>query len=250
MAKAVKDATREKAEDQKKPEPGKKPELTKEEKQAQKFKKSALYVLKNLRVKPDYPDPNVLFCDLASVMATPKGNHHVRRLMSGLYDPSSYNAVFVAESRGFLMKDFAEDKFVLIGWKPSPSHAPFPVTINSRKSEYTTEVFQTVTDYVERFKAWCSAHGKEPTVLIVDDLLATGGSVVALATILRELGCTVVGAATLFNLPDSPKDEKLYESLEVRSAISLNKETLQKIAEKKSRAGKELAREIYAELFD
>jgi adenine phosphoribosyltransferase len=145
-----------------------------------------------IRTIPDYPKPGIMFRDVTTLMQSPRG---VQLAVNGLAEAFSdieYDVVAGIEARGFILGGalaYAAGKgFVTIRKKGKLPH----VTLSQ---EY---VLEYGTDSVE-IHADAVSHGQR--VLVVDDLVATGGTAEASIALIRRLGGVVAGAGFVIDLP-------------------------------------------------
>lgn len=140
---------------------------------------------------PDYPKPGVLFKDIMPLLADPEGFGAV---VQGLADPfrsAGVTKVVGAEARGFMLG--APVALELgCGFVPArkPGKLPREVVKQEYDLEYGTAELQVHSDSL----------GARDKVLIVDDLVATGGTVEAQVKIIERLGAELVGIACLMEL--------------------------------------------------
>ncbi|MBN1520234.1 MAG: adenine phosphoribosyltransferase [Spirochaetales bacterium] len=145
-----------------------------------------------IRKVPDFPKPGILFYDITSVLTNPDAFKYCIDAMVKLYKGRDIDAVAAVESRGFLFAaPFAERlglPLILVRKK-----GKLPGKTRSRS--YALEYGEAE---IEMHEADIPAGGK---VLIVDDLIATGGTLKAAAELLREGGAEPVGVFAVIGLP-------------------------------------------------
>lgn len=140
---------------------------------------------------PDYPEPGVVFKDVMPLIGDPQGFAHAIDEIAEHYIGKGITKVVGAEARGFLYG--APVAYRLgCGFVPArkPGKLPRDVYTESYALEYGTDELQIHKD------ALCP----EDRVLIVDDLVATGGTAVACAKIIERSGAEFVGFAFLMEL--------------------------------------------------
>jgi adenine phosphoribosyltransferase len=162
-----------------------------------------------IRKVPDFPKKGILFYDITSVLTNPDAFRFCVDSMVRLYKGEKLDAVAAIESRGFLFASPLCDRLglplILVRKK-----GKLPGKTRSRK--YALEYGEAE---VEMHEADIPAGGR---VLIVDDLIATGGTIKAAAEILAEGGATPVGAFSVIGLPFLHYEEALAD-LPVRTLI-------------------------------
>ena len=148
-------------------------------------------VLASLRDVPDFPKPGILFKDITPLLADPRLMAEVVRAMAAPFVDAGVTHVVGVESRGFL---FGTPLALHLGasFAPArkPGKLPWSTVRQSFALEYGEDALELHTDAV-------SASSR---VLIVDDVLATGGTASAAVRLVRMLGAHVVGATFLSEL--------------------------------------------------
>lgn len=140
---------------------------------------------------PDYPEPGVIFKDITPLIADPQGFSAVIDELAEHYMGQGITKVVGAEARGFLVG--APVAYRLgAGFVPArkPGKLPREVLAQSYALEYGTDEIQIHAD----------ALTTDDKVLIVDDLVATGGTAVACAQLVEQSGATVMGFAFALEL--------------------------------------------------
>lgn len=148
----------------------------------------------------DYPKPGILFRDVTSLMEDAEAYQATIRLLVEKYQSMGFTKVVGTEARGFLFG--APLALELgIGFVPvrKPGKLPRQTISQSYELEYGTDVLEIHTDAI--------VEGDK--VLMVDDLLATGGTIEATTKLIRQLGGDVEHAAFVINLPEIGGDKRL-----------------------------------------
>jgi adenine phosphoribosyltransferase len=149
-------------------------------------------VLKShIRHVPDFPKPGILFYDVTTLLKDPQGFKLAVDSMAGPYDGLGISLVVGIESRGFILGAAVADRLGT-GFVPVRKLGKLPAaTIRaSYQLEYGTDSLEMHRDAIQR--------GQK--VLIVDDLLATGGTARATVNLVRQLGGDVAGVSFLIEL--------------------------------------------------
>jgi adenine phosphoribosyltransferase len=149
---------------------------------------------------PDYPKPGILFRDVTSLMENAPAYRASIQVLVERYKDAGFTKVVGTEARGFLFG--APLALELgIGFVPvrKPGKLPRTTISQSYELEYGTDTLEIHTDAITN----------DDKVLIVDDLLATGGTVEATAKLIRQLGGDVKHAAFVINLPDIGGGQRL-----------------------------------------
>ena len=144
-----------------------------------------------IRSVPDYPRPGVLFRDITPLLGDPSGLAMAVELMAQPFRAQHIDLVVGAESRGFIFGT-AVAKVLSAGFIPVRKPGKLPCT--TRRCEYELEYG---TDALE-----IHADALQPAqkVLIVDDLLATGGTLAACCRLVRDAGARIEAVAVLIEL--------------------------------------------------
>ncbi|HVP10375.1 MAG TPA: adenine phosphoribosyltransferase [Phycisphaerae bacterium] len=146
---------------------------------------------KTLRTIPDFPKPGILFYDITPVLASPAALAMAVEFMTQPFRGAHVDVVVGIESRGFIFGT-AVARNLSAGFVPVRKPGKLPG--KTRRAEYALEYG---TDAVE-----IHADAVRPgmKVLLVDDLLATGGTMAAAYELVRSLGGEVVAAAFMIEL--------------------------------------------------
>lgn len=148
----------------------------------------------------DYPKPGILFRDVTSLLEDPKAYALSIELLVERYKNAGITKVVGTEARGFLFG--APVALGLgVGFVPvrKPRKLPREVIAESYELEYGTDQLEIHVDAIK--------HGDKVTV--VDDLLATGGTIEATVKLIRRLGGEVTDAAFIINLFDLGGEQRL-----------------------------------------
>ncbi len=144
-----------------------------------------------IREIPDFPKPGILFRDITPLLAAPIAFRSAVRQMVERVADCKIDVVAAAEARGFL---FASPLAVEMGLPLVPirkaGKLPYQVISHTYELEYGSDTLQIHVDAIPA----------GANVLIVDDLLATGGTVDACCQLVEKAGGVVVGCAFLIEL--------------------------------------------------
>lgn len=144
-----------------------------------------------IREIPDFPKPGINFKDITTLLKDGRALRQVIDEFAAHFAPAKPDLVVGAESRGFLLGAPVAYElgcgFVLVR---KPGKLPAPTSKVSYGLEYGQDALEIHLDAI--------APGQK--VLIVDDLLATGGTISATAELVRRLGGEIVGFAFLIEL--------------------------------------------------
>jgi len=144
-----------------------------------------------IRHVPDFPKPGILFYDITTLLRDREGFRLAVDRLAAPYRSAAVDLVVGVESRGFIVGAAVADRLGA-GFVPvrKPGKLPGPTNRVSYALEYGTDALEMHEEAV--------ASGQR--VLIVDDLLATGGTARAAADLVRRGGGIVVGLAFLVEL--------------------------------------------------
>jgi adenine phosphoribosyltransferase len=144
-----------------------------------------------LRDVPDFPRPGILFKDITPVLADPPLLRDIIRHMANVYADQRIDLVAGVESRGFILGG-ALAVALGAGFVPirKPGKLPYERIRVDYELEYGTDALEAHVDAVPA----------GARVLLVDDVLATGGTARASLDLVRQLGGTVAGAVFLIEL--------------------------------------------------
>jgi adenine phosphoribosyltransferase len=157
--------------------------------------------LKNrIREVPNFPKEGILFYDITPLLQDAQSYHRAVEKMADFYRDEKIHKVVSIESRGFILG--APLAFLLnAGFVPVRKGGKLPSEVNEIKysleyGESTLAIHKDAISLGDR-------------VLIVDDLLATGGTAAATVHLIQELGGAIAGIAFLIELQELKGREKL-----------------------------------------
>lgn len=144
-----------------------------------------------IRDIPDFPKPGILFRDITPLLSAPRAFRESIRQFADHYRGRRIDVIVAAEARGFI---FAAPLALELnaGFVPirKPGKLPFDTHAFHYELEYGTDTLEMHTDGVMAGQ----------NVLIIDDLLATGGTVDACCRLLEQSGSTIVGCGFVIEL--------------------------------------------------
>ncbi len=156
-----------------------------------------------IRDIPDFPQPGIMFKDITPLLADAEGFRAAIDMMADPYRGAGITKVLGAEARGFILGGALACE---LGAGFIPARKPGKLPWNTTSAEYALEYG------VDTLEMHSDAVGVEDVVLIVDDVLATGGTASAKAELVRGSGATVGGFAFLIELDFLAGRTKLGQS--------------------------------------
>jgi len=145
-----------------------------------------------IRKIPDFPKPGVMFYDVTSIFTNPGALQFVVDKMGDLYKDEQIDGVIAIESRGFLLgSPFALKRSVPLVLARKKGKLPGETIEQSYSLEYGEATLEIHKADLIAGKRW----------LIVDDLIATGGTLEAVATMVEKQGAEVAGIFSIIGLP-------------------------------------------------
>ncbi len=148
----------------------------------------------------DFPKEGIVFKDITPLLASPEGFRSAIDTIAAEYEDAGVTKVMGAEARGFIFGGALAYRLGA-GFVPArkPGKLPWTTTAHSYALEYGIDSLEVHTD----------AFVPGDVVLIVDDVLATGGTAAAKAALVSKMGGQVAGFAFLLELDFLSGREKL-----------------------------------------
>jgi len=153
-----------------------------------------------IRTIPDYPKKGIMFRDITTLIKDPVGFRITVDQLAERYKGMKIDKVAGIEARGFLLG--APLAYLLgVGFVPIRKKGKLPAATigHDYQLEYGMDRVEIHIDAIE----------KGEKVLLVDDLIATGGTAEAAATLISEVGGDIIECAFVIDLPDLGGSEKL-----------------------------------------
>jgi adenine phosphoribosyltransferase len=164
---------------------------------------SDLDLVKNSIVTvPDYPKPGIMFRDITSLLAEPKAFQKVQQALVNQYQNKEFDVIIGTESRGFI---FGAPLALELGlpFVPvrKPGKLPRETVSQSYQLEYGEDILEIHKDAIK----------EGDKVLLIDDLLATGGTIEATVKLVNKLGGNATDVAFVISLPELGGEERLAD---------------------------------------
>lgn len=157
---------------------------------------------KKIRTIPNFPKEGIMFRDITTLLGDPEGMRMVMEYFLVRYKGRKIDKVVGIESRGFIFGG-ALAYLLNVGFVPIRKKGKLPgeTTSVTYELEYGTDTLEVHTDAIRPGE----------NVLVIDDLIATGGSCKAAVDLVERLGGKVMECAFIVDLPDLKGKEKLKE---------------------------------------
>ncbi len=165
---------------------------------------------------PNYPKPGIMFRDVTSLMQNHKAFQQAVDCLTEPYINQGITKVVGAEARGFIFGACVANK-LNAGFIPArkPNKLPRKTVSQAYQLEYGEDELHIHDD------AFCDGD----KVLLVDDLLATGGTIEAVAKLVQDFGVEIVAAAFVVTLPELGGEDVLKRiGLDIHTLISFDGE--------------------------
>lgn len=153
-----------------------------------------------IRDVPDFPRPGIVFKDITPLIEDGQAFHTAVDLLADATGPLNYHRILSAEARGFVFGTalaYHSGKGLILARKPNK--LPRKTISATYDLEYGTDVLEIHADSIQ----------PESRILVVDDLLATGGTARAMCQLVEKAGGVVAGVAVLIELGFLGGREKL-----------------------------------------
>ena len=165
-----------------------------------------------IRSIPDYPKPGIVFRDITTLLGDARA---FRRAVDELVYPYAgqrIDKVAGIEARGFILGGAVAHQL---------SAGFVPIRKKGKLPHETVRIAYSLEYGVDEMEIHTDAIGQGERVILVDDLIATGGTAVAATRLLRQIGADIVAACFIIDLPDLGGAQKLRDlGVDVRSLVS------------------------------
>jgi len=153
----------------------------------------AAFLKTRVRTVRDWPKPTVNFRDVTTLFGDPDAFRAIIRSLAAEMGRGRANRIAAVDARGF----------ILGGAVAYETHTPFTLVRKKGKLPYKTVSADYALEYGSAtIEVHADACAPGDRVLIVDDLIATGGTLLAAAKLFRSLGAEVAGVAAVIDLPE------------------------------------------------
>ncbi|MHA7968481.1 adenine phosphoribosyltransferase [Rhizobium sp. CAU 1783] len=174
----------------------------------------ALELASSIRSIPDYPKPGIIFRDITTLLGNPRA---FRRAVDELVQPYAglkIDKIAGMEARGFILGGAVAHQL---------SAGFVPIRKKGKLPHETVSIAYSLEYGVDEMEMHVDAVEPGQKVILVDDLIATGGTAVGAVQLLRKIGADVVSACFVIDLPDLGGRKKLEAlGVEVRTLVEFS----------------------------
>ena len=169
---------------------------------------------KYIRSVPDFPKPGICFYDITTLLQNPEGFKLALDEMEKYVRDKNPDTIVAIESRGFLFGAALADRLNIgVVTVRKPGKLPSEIISQEYTLEYGTDSIEIHTDALK----------KGEKVVIVDDLIATGGTLKAACDLVKKLDAEIVGISAVIDLEFLPW-RKLLSNYDVNCLIAYSSE--------------------------
>ena len=161
------------------------------------------YIRSHIRTVPDWPAPGVQFRDITPLLSNPRVFRVLIDQFVHRYFDTRPSAIAGLDARGFIIDSVLAYE-LNVGFVPirKKGKLPFTTVAESYELEYGSATVELHTDAVR----------PGDRVVLIDDLIATGGTMMAGKRLLEKLGATVIEGAAIVDLPELGGSQRLREA--------------------------------------
>jgi len=172
------------------------------------------YLLKSIRDVADFPKPGIVFKDITTLLNDAKAFTMLMEHLEDRYKERNLDFIAGIESRGFIFGAALATRLG-IGFVPVRKKGKLPYTTVSEKYalEYGVDEIEI---HIDAFR-----DKKEAKVLLIDDLIATGGTAEAASRLIKKVGANLVEACFIINLKFLNGEEKIKKHTNFYSVLEI-----------------------------
>lgn len=156
-----------------------------------------------IRTVPNYPKPGILFRDISTLLYNGNALKYITEIYYNRYKDISLNGIAAIEARGFIFGAILAEKLG-ISFIPIRKKGKLPCKVFSEEYqlEYGTDTLEVDITAIK----------KNDNILVIDDLIATGGTAIATGNLINKFSANIYEYTYLINLPDLGGAKKLIDS--------------------------------------
>jgi len=174
------------------------------------------YLLKTIRDVKDFPKPGIIFKDITTLLADEKAYSFLIDHLADRYEDMDIDFIAGIEARGFIFGASLATKlncpFVPIR---KPGKLPYTTISEKYSLEYGVD---EVEIHIDAFKS----DKENPKVLLIDDLIATGGTATAAVNLINKAGAQCIEACFVLNLTFLQGDAEIKKTTNVYSVLEVD----------------------------
>ena len=164
------------------------------------YQKYCNYIKSKVRSIPDWPIEGVIFRDITTLLQDPRAHREISTIFHDRYADQNVDKIVGIDARGFLFGSVLAYNLD-IGFIPIRKKGKLPY--KTIEASYTLEYGEETVEIHE------DALSRGERVVIIDDLIATGGTIAAAVNLIQKLGADIIECAFVLELPDLKGREKL-----------------------------------------
>ena len=156
-----------------------------------------------IRTVPNYPKPGILFRDISTLLYNGNALKYITEIYYNRYKDISLNGIAAIEARGFIFGAILAEKLGVF-FIPIRKKGKLPCKVFSEEYqlEYGTDILEVDITAIK----------KNDNILVIDDLIATGGTAIATGNLINKFSANIHEYTFLINLPDLGGAKKLIDS--------------------------------------
>ena len=156
-----------------------------------------------IRTVPNYPKPGILFRDISTLLYNGNALKYITEIYYNRYKDIDLNGIAAIEARGFIFGAILAEKLG-IAFIPIRKKGKLPCKVFSEEYqlEYGTDILEVDVTAIK----------KNDNILVIDDLIATGGTAIATGNLINKFSANIHEYTFLINLPDLGGAKKLIDS--------------------------------------
>ena len=161
------------------------------------------FLKSHIRAIPDWPTPGVIFRDITTLFENPKAWRYTLDALIHRYMDQDIDRIGALDARGFLIGSaLAYSLNLPLVMFRKKGKLPASTLCEEYELEYGTDALEVHSDSMQ----------PGDRIILVDDLIATGGTLLAANNLVKRAGATTLEAAAIIDLPDLKGSEKLLKA--------------------------------------